>query len=135
MPTYQVPARTVLFSFEDGDLKGLEAVFRLNISLDAYFDLLTLAGVAGDRKAGLEAVRNLIRQVAEIGLVSWNLTDGGKPVPATAEAFTAHLPSASAARLVNRYLSEIGALSGPLVSPSANGAPSAKRRASKSQPK
>ena len=130
---YKVPVRTVPFEFKDGDLKGLVVEFRANPPLDDYFDLVGLAETAGKSK-GLEPVRDLLRAVARVGLVGWNLENGEGPVAPTPENFTAHMPPLDGVRLVNIYLSEIGGLPGPLARPSGGGRPSAKRPAKNRQP-
>ena len=130
---YTVPVRTTEFEFEDGDLKGLVVTLRANPPLDDCFDLVELADKA-EKATGLEPVRTLLREVARVGLVGWNLENGSGPVPATPENFTSHLPPADGIRLVNKFLSEIGGLPGPLATPSANGKRSAKRPASSRRP-
>jgi hypothetical protein len=128
---YTVPIRTREFEFKDGDLKGLVVAFRANPALDDYFDLVELAEAAAKSK-GLEPVRHLLREVARIGLVGWNLENGAGPLPATPENFTAHLPPLDGVRLVNRYLSEVGGVADPKAS--AAGATSGRRRKSKPRP-
>lgn len=128
---YTVPVRTREFEFQDGDLKGLVVAFRANPALDDYFDLVELADTAAKGK-GLEPVRHLLREVARIGLVSWNLENGEGPIPATPENFTGHIPPLDGVRLVSRYLSEVGRLADPKAS--AAGKRSAKPRKSTSPP-
>jgi len=124
---YHVP--TTEFEFEDGELKGLVVEFR-HPSLDDYFDLVE-AATAATEGDGLEPVRDLFRKVAAVGLVSWNLENGSGPVPATPENFTRHLTPLAGMVLVNRYLSEMGGLPGPLAVPSGAGTTSAKPPAKK----
>lgn len=126
---YKVPVRTVPFEFKDGDLKGLVITFRTNPPLDDYFELVELSEKAGKAK-GLEPIRDLLRAVARVGLVGWNLENGTGPVAPTPENFTSHLPPIDGMRLVSRYLSEIGGLPGPLATTSANGGTSAAPRTS-----
>jgi hypothetical protein len=130
---YTVPVRTVELAFEDGDLAGLVVTLRANPSLDDYFTLVELAEAAASAK-GLEPIRVLLRGVADVGLVGWNLENGQGPVAATPENFTSHLPPREGMLLVKRYISEIGGLPGPLPTPSGNGKRSAKRPASRRRP-
>jgi hypothetical protein len=129
MAGYKVPARTVTFTFEDGTLKGLEAVFRVGLPIAVYVELSGMAKGAFDKKGTLTDAADLFRRVAEIGLVSWNMTG----VPATPEAFVENIPADMAARLVGRYLSEIGALPGPL-SPRSTATKRSARNSAKSLP-
>lgn len=131
---YKVPVRTKEFEFRDGDLKGLVVTFRSNPPLDEYFNLVDLAEKAGKAK-GIEPVRQLLREVARVGLVSWNLENGAGVLPATPENFTGHLPPLDGMRLVTRYLSEVGMLPPPLAPRSASGSSSAKPRVSKPRPR
>lgn len=130
---YKVPVRTVPFEFRDGDLKGLVVEFRANPALDDYFDLVELADRASKTK-GLEPVRDLLREVAKVGLVSWNLENGTGPIPATPENFTGHMPPIDGMRLVTHYLAQIGGLPDPLANGSGAGRRSAKRPAKSRRP-
>jgi hypothetical protein len=126
---YKVPVRTIEVEFKDGDLKGLVVQFRANPPIDTYLDLVEMADVAGKSK-DLGPVRDLLRAVASMAVVGWNLENGTGPVAPTPENFTAHLSPLDGARLVKHYLASIGALPGPLARRSASGGTSGKRPAS-----
>lgn len=124
---YELPERTVLFAFEDGPLKGLEATFRVSLSFDEFFELQAAAEAASAKKAGLAEVRTFVHRVAELGLRSWNVTDHGEPVPATADAFVGRLDIRSATQLVYRYLGGIGLIADPFGPPSRSPATSGRK--------
>lgn len=125
--TFELAERTVLFAFEDGPLQGLEATFRVSLSLDEFFELNDLMEAATAKKAGMADLRSLIHRTAELGLRSWNLTRDGTPVPATADAFTSELDLGSATQLVRRYLGGIGAIADPFGQASRNGSTSGRK--------
>lgn len=118
---FQMPARTVLLSFEDDSpYCGAEVRCTLRMTLEQTLALQRMTSVQADGD-----IESAARTFAETVLVSWNLLDDdGQPIPATPEAFLAQ-PADFVIAVINYWQAGVTQPDAPLASPATNGEPSA----------
>ena len=102
---FQVPRRTARVTFEEGhDYHGAEVVLNLDLPTAAIFELQRLQATDGDAA---------VRMFAEDALVSWNVEDGGAPVPASYDGAKTQ-PSAFILALMQKWLEAATDIPAPL---------------------
>lgn len=123
---FEWPTETATIEFgADHKLHGLEIEVRLNVPLDYYFKILGFEELLdGDVREFLP----LLHEFAEKCLVSWNLEKAGKPVPATADAFTSLIDLNTGTQILGQWIALIGRVPDPLAPRSASGATSGVKR-------
>jgi len=115
VPSFTVPDRTTVLSFQGTDWEGAEVVMRLNISIATY---LTIKGMTGDDADPIA----LAQTFGDTMLKEWNLVnDDGKPVPATGAGLTSLPDMTFVLRIVTLGLEAMAAVPAPLVMPSVDG--------------
>jgi hypothetical protein len=127
---YELKPRTATFVFDEEPYAGLEVELRINPQLA---DIWRLAAVDLDSLKTPAKIREFLVYAGSVLLISWNLTSGGEPVPATADNFADKLDLAVARSLIRSCVEQIGELSGPLALTSSNGNTSRVLQASRSQ--
>lgn len=115
---YEVPRRTARLVFEGTDYDGAEVVCRLDVPLQMFFDFQRMVGQSDDP----DVIEQAFRRFSDDVLMEWNLTDAGKPIPATAEGFLAQ-PPAFAMLILTKWIEGVGAVSVPLAPASAGSEP------------
>lgn len=112
---YEVPRRTARIKFEGTDYDGAEIICRLDMPLQMMFDFERLARLSkAGKEIDPEVLEQTFRRFGDEALESWNLSVGGKPVPATAEGFLAQ-PPPFAMLIVSKWMETVGDTPDPLV--------------------
>jgi hypothetical protein len=108
---FEEPVTHYDIRFHDAPLRGLRVVAR-GSTLDALFEFADM-NEAPDVKTpeGLATVRIMYQQFAK-HLVSWNLTRGGVPVPATEEGLNS-CEHSNVTRIVAAWLDAVQGLNRP----------------------
>ncbi len=107
--------KTLALKFEDEELEGL-VVRMKRLPIGDLFGVTELADLGDDIKANKEAFDELLSTVAD-NLISWNLEQGGKPVPAV-KGYPAHKAAPGCCDLatgVLTYTDEAGPVVGGVV--------------------
>ena len=109
---YEVPRRKAAIRFEGTAYDGAEVVCRLDVPLQMFLDFQRMAARTDDP----EVLEQTFRRFGDEVLESWNLSEGGKEVPATADGFLRQ-PPAFAMLILSKWMESIGAAPDPLVAP------------------
>lgn len=128
---YKRPVKTYKLNFTEGDLAGLQAVFK-ELSIDQLLRLVRLAsGLTGAQPIDvkLERAEQLFAEMAK-GLISWNLEDDGDvPVPPTYDGIAAQGLEFTT-EIVTAWIEAMSSVDNPLPQSSDDGQRSAEQESS-----
>lgn len=115
---FELPERTALLQFEDGEYAGAEVRCRLNVGMGVMFDLWRL-----QNSPTPDDIQRAFLLFADEALIEWNLTRRGEAIPASPEGL-GRVPMEFIRLLLAKWQEAAIGVPDPLDSRSANGATS-----------
>lgn len=119
---YELPQRTALLDFQGGPHQGAEVRCVLDVEIGTLLWFESMQRMQGN----VAEVARMFQRFGDEFLVSWNLTRGGEPLPASGAGMLRVTP-AFAMALVDAWMRAVAEVPLPLGSPSSAGATSAAR--------
>jgi hypothetical protein len=113
---FEIPQRTVKIEFPN--FKGLEVIASRDVTFEIALEV-DEAIATGTKASMFKAVRTFV----ETGLISWNLSRKGEPVPATVEEMF-KLPADLTSEILTLWVDVLKGIPAPLGEKSPDGEPS-----------
>ena len=116
-PGFEEPTRTFVLVFEDDDYAGAEVVCRRRVPMRVYFDISKAQG-----SQDVVVIEESLRTFGDRVLQSWNVTSGGKALPANGDGMIDISPE-FAMLILTAWSRAVSAVPRPLAPPSPAGEP------------